>query len=454
MQFAGQRTNMNLQLIEDPINVLIKLTPDVLPDPEAVLITGITPQMTIADGLTEAEFLKLFHDRAVKPDTIFLGYNSIRFDDEFVRFLNYRNFYDAYGWQSKNGSSRWDLLDVVRMTRALRPDGIAWPFDSSGKPSNRLPLLTGLNKIDHASAHDALDDVNATIALTRLVQQKQPKLFEFLLKMRNKAEVSKLVLSPAPFVYSCGEYPSEFEKTSVAAAVGQPSDKQKILVYDLRFDPKEFSAMSTAELKKRWQLRHDDDSWEPFPVTTLQFNRCPAVAPLSVMDQASQKRLQLDLKVIEAHYQTLKSSEAFVERLQEIQEMLNKQKQIEWTSDDKSVDEQLYDGFFDRHDNKLMAEVHKATPDNLSNFMTEFHDPRLKALLPLYKARNYPSQLSSEERVDWELFCQQRLFSGNEQSRLARYLQRITELGAKPITKKNEYMLEELKLYGESIMPA
>jgi exodeoxyribonuclease-1 len=133
--------------------------------------------------------------------------------------------------------------------------------------------------------------------------------------------------------------------------------------------------------------------------------------------------------------------------------MLNKQKQIEWTSDDLSVDEQLYDGFFDDRDKNLMTDIHDASPETLSNFITQLNDPRLKALLPLYKARNYPADLSSQERSDWEAFCQQRLMSGKTQSRLARYMQRITELATKPTTDKDQYLLEELRLYGESIMP-
>src|ERR1035437_7390415 len=82
MQFAGQRTDLALKPVSEPVNVLIKLTPDVLPSPDAVLVTGITPQQTLADGLPEAEFLKLFYDEVVRPDTVFVGFNSIRFDDE------------------------------------------------------------------------------------------------------------------------------------------------------------------------------------------------------------------------------------------------------------------------------------------------------------------------------------------------------------------------------------
>ena len=204
MQFAGQRTNVEMEPIGDPVNILIKLTPDVLPDPEAVLLTGITPQSTQADGMTEAEFLKYFYDEIVTPDTCFLGYNTVRFDDEFMRFLHYRNFYDPYEWQWTNNCSRWDILDVVRMTRALRPEGIEWPMNDDGKPTNRLELLTKANNLDHYAAHDALSDVYATIAIAKLIRDKQQKLFEFLFDYRGKKKIQELVGADKPFVYSSG----------------------------------------------------------------------------------------------------------------------------------------------------------------------------------------------------------------------------------------------------------
>ena len=453
MQFAGQRTDMELRPVGDPVNIFIKLTPDVLPDPEAILVTGITPQITLAEGVTEAEFLTTFYNTVVADDTIFLGFNSIRFDDEFMRFMHYRNFYDAYKWQWQNGCSRWDLLDVVRMTRALRPQGINWPFDSSGRPANRLGLLAEVNKLNHTNAHDALGDVNATIALAQLIYQRQPKLFDFLLSMRDKQKVSELVLSDQPFVYSSGIYPSEFEKTTVAAAVVQPSERQTAIVFDLRFDPDEFSGLSVSELAKRWQEKTSDVA-ALLPVKLLQFNRCPAVAPLNVLDAPSRKRLQLDEAVMEDHFKKLKHLKGFGEKLVEALELRDQQRQTEWTSDNQSVDGQLYDGFFDSPDNNLLAVIRAANPAELADFISQVHDSRLQALLPLYKARNYPADLTAEEREAWEVFCQTRLLVGQTSSRLAKYLQRIQELAATTNDSSQTYILEELRLYGESIMPA
>ena len=119
MQFAGQRTTLELEPIGEPYNILVKLNDDTLPNPDALMVTGITPQSTQADGYTEAEFAKLLMDEIFTEDTITVGFNNIRFDDEFIRAFFWRNFYDPYEWCWRDGRSRWDMLDVVRMTRAL-----------------------------------------------------------------------------------------------------------------------------------------------------------------------------------------------------------------------------------------------------------------------------------------------------------------------------------------------
>ncbi len=455
MQFAGQRTDMDLQPIGEPVNLLIKLTPDILPDPDAILVTGITPQQTIAEGVTEAEFLKVFTDEIATPGTIFVGYNSVRFDDEFMRFLLYRNFYDAYEWQWKDDRGRWDLLDVVRMTRALRPDGIEWPYSPDGRASNRLELLTAVNKIDHQDAHDALADVKATMAVAKLIKTKQPRLFDFLLNIRDKRKVAALVGGNDPFVYTSGKYPSEFEKTTIAIKLADHPKKQGALVYDLRHDPIEFTELSPKQLAERWAFTRDENAPPRLPVKTLQYNHCPAVAPMSVLDEASQKRLQIDLQTIGANRQKLASLPDFIPRLLEALELLDKKQQAELLGNEQDVDAQLYDGFIGDADRNVSRALRVAEPDDLDGFATNLKDIRLKALLPLYKARNFPESLSGDERETWEKFCSQKLVGGGQNSRMAKFIERLQSLAIRPgLTQNHQYLLEELKLYGESIMPA
>ncbi len=452
MQFAGQRTDMNLKPIGEPVNILIKMTDDILPDPGAILVTGITPQQTIADGMTEAEFLKIFASEVSTPGTIFVGFNSIRFDDEFMRFLQYRNYYDAYEWQWKDDRSRWDLLDVVRMTRALRPDGIKWPVDSEGKPANRLTMLSAINGLDHENAHDALSDVNATIALAQLLKEKQPKLFDYLLTMRDKKEVAKLVEGGQAFVYASGKYSSDYEKAAVVVRIAAHTEQGGALVYDLRYDPTEFLDLTPEKLVEYW-TRAWDDPGPRLPIKTLKYNRCPAVAPLGVLDKSSQERLKIDLAQVEKHAETLTKNPEFVKNVLKALEILNKKQQVSMLANEQQVDAQLYDGFIGDQDRKLMVKVHEADINEADNLVKEFSDKRLKALWPLYKARNFPKQLTDEEKTIWETYRTQKLVNEKD-NRLMQYFSQIDEAAQRPgLTKNQQYLLEELKLYGESIAP-
>lgn len=455
MQFAGQRTDMNLQPIGDPQDILIRMSDDTVPEPDAILITGITPQKTIAEGVTEAEFLRIFENDIATSDTIFVGYNTVRFDDEFMRYLHYRNFYDPYEWQWRDGRSRWDILDVVRMMRALRPEGITWPFAPDGSPSNRLELLTKVNNLEHLNAHDALSDVSATIAIARLIRNKQQALFDYLLSIRSKKEVIALTHSGQPLVYSSGRYPSEFEKTTVVIPIGEPMESRGRLVYDLRHDPAQFVDMKPEELAEAWTYKRDADASVPrVPVKLLQYNHCPAIAPIGVLDAAAQDRIKLDLKTIARHRAVLSKYPEFAKKIRESFEQMREQRQTRLVSDEVSVDAQLYDGFFVDADKTKMSVVRAADVKEVAGLDLVFKDDRLSSLLPLYRARNFPQSLTDEQRVDWERYRERKLLGGKQSSKLAKYFERLSELANQPsLSQEKQYLLEELQLYGQSIMP-
>jgi exodeoxyribonuclease-1 len=455
MQFAGQRTDMELHPVGDPVNVLIRLAPDTLPDPDAVLVTGITPQETLEHGISEVAFLQQFYETVVVPDTIFLGFNSIRFDDGFMRFLNYRNLYDPYRWQWCDGCSKWDLLDVVRLTRALRPNGINWPFAPDGKPSNRLELLTSLNGLDHENAHDAGSDVAATIAVARLIRDKQPKLFQFLLDMRDKKKVAAFVSSGEPFIYTSGSYPAEYEKTTVVIKLADYENGQGAVVYDLREDPSQWVAKSAVELAAAMAWRPRNDPRPHVPVKVLHYNRCPAVAPLQVLDAASQERLHLDMEAVAENARKLQAQPDFAVAVREAMAASTaRPQQGQLVTDEQTVDGQLYDGFMGDADRRRTERLHASTPGAINQFAGSFQDMRLNTLLPLYKARNYPESLTNAEQIVWEAFCRTRLTGGGENSRYAAYMARLKEiLEMRNLTARQHQLLEGLRSYGESLIP-
>lgn len=452
MQFAGQRYSSELKPIGQPDNLLIKLHADVVPEPEAVLITGITPQATALEGLTEVEFLQYFHKEILKPNMVIAGFNSIRFDDEFMRFLQYRNYFDAYEWQWQDQRSRWDFLDVIRMTRALRPEGIAWPMTEDGKPTNRLELLTKVNGLTHEHAHDALSDVYAVSEIARLIRNKQPKLYDYLLSMRDKKKVAEFIQANRIFVYTSGKYSNEHEKTTVVTSLASHPKKQGVLVYDLRHDPTEWFSKSAAELVVSWKYNPDPDA-PRVPVKTMQFNRCPAIAPLGVLDESAKERLHIDLEQIQKHAALLKKDPSFVDRLLEALTILDAEQEKIYAKD-VPVDERLYDGFIADAD-RIKMRVVRALPSNeVADFIPDFTDDRLNKLWPLYKARNFPQLLNEQERAAWDAHVATFLMGSGPQG-LQAFFAKLETLAQENATDSNKiYLLEELQLYGQALMPA
>jgi exodeoxyribonuclease-1 len=446
MQFAGQRTDMNLVPIGEPYNVLVKLDDDTLPSPDAVMVTGITPQMTTADGVSEAEFAKLLANEIFTPDTITVGFNNVRFDDEFIRALFWRTFHDPYEWAWKDGRSRWDMLDVVRMTRALRPEGIAWPV-VDGVASNRLELLSAENGLDHVKAHDALSDVEALIGVTKLIKEKQPQLYEYLLKMRDKNEIKKLINldEKKPFVYVSGRYDGAWNKATIAFPL-TAGKNGNVVVYDLRYDPTDFVGLSPKELAKKlyatWDERKSED-FVPLPAKELQYNRTPAIAPLGVLAHGNGwQRLGLVQDEIEARIKILLQHPDFAERLRELFENKHEFKAL------PDPESKLYDGFLNDRDRLRVEAVRNATENQLADFAPDFQDERLPALLLHYKARNYAATLSEDEVVQWEAWRSEHL-----QMQLQPFVMSLQRIAAKTTDEEKQFLLQELQLWAESIVP-
>ncbi len=474
MQFAGQRTSLDLEPIGEPVNILVKMTDDALPSPSAINVTGITPQDTLRDGIKEAEFCRYISEEIFVPETVAVGYNTVRFDDEFMRACLWRNFYDPYEWEWKEGRSRWDMLDVVRLTRALRPEGIEWPVTEDGKATNRLELLTKLNGLSHEHAHDALSDVYATIAVAKMVKEKQPKLFEYLYKMRDKKEVKKLVNldNKKPFVYASGRYSSEFNKTTVAFPLTS-SRNGNILIYDLRYNFDELmakSAFSSTGLEfsstsyagapgepslrdeplghvrnirvensnqnksQKKQILATHSSYFPI-VKELCFNKCPAVAPISVLESnGGWGKIGLTKEIVQRNLEALLSHPEFAEQMRSGYE---NRPEFPPAVEPETA---LYEGFLDDTDRVKVSAVRNAEVNKLADFHPEFHDPRLPELLLHYKGRNFPETLAEEEMARYEEYRQERL--KRQAPKFMVELEKVTD----------DFIKEELMLYMQSLL--
>jgi len=457
-QFAGVRTDA--QLAETGPLRMYHCQPaaDALPEPEACLLTGITPQQALARGLPEAGFAAAIEAELAVPGTVGVGYNSMRFDDEVTRHLFWRNLIDPYAREWKNGCGRWDLLDVVRCTYALRPEGLEWPRGDDGRVTLRLEKLAAANGLAHAAAHDAGSDVRATIALARLLRARQPRLWEFLLQRRSKQavadEIASAQRSGRPLLHVSGRYPIERGALALVWPLApHPVNRNEVIVWDLAEDPAQLAGLDAAAVQARLYTRTADlpAGVARLPLKTIHLNRAPVViADTRVLSPAQAERWGVDFAAVERHLRAA--------------QRLAPQWRALWPAvyariaraEPVDVDEDLYGGFFGDADRRALERLRAQPPQpGQAPPRVAFDDARLDELVWRWRARNFPATLSEEERARWQQHCAARLHGGAGGAlTLAAYQQRIDALAeAHADDERALALLEALADWGEQVAP-
>jgi len=418
VQLAAIRTDEQLRPVGQPMTWFAQPMRDSLPHPMACLVTGITPQRALREGGTECEFARQIHEQMMIAGTCSAGYNSLRFDDQVSRHLFFRNFIDPYEREYKNGNSRWDLIDLVRMCYALRPEGLVWPERETGVPSFRLEALTAANGIEHAGAHDALVDVQATIDLARLIARVQPRLFQWALGMRDKKTVSDLLDTRTwePVLHTSSRIPAVRGCTTLVLPLATVPDRPKeTIVVDLMADPEALIHLPVEDLRDRLFVPAADlpEGVERIALKTVASNKVPMLAPAATLRGVDQQRIGLDEDRCRQHLSILLKHREEV-RVKVMELFLPVPREPGPDPDDS-----LYSGgFFTNRDRDTMNRLRLSRPADLGDFATQFDDPRLPELLFRYRARNFPDTLSAEEADRWETDRLTRLHDDSVDGRL------------------------------------
>lgn len=457
-QFAGIRTDPELNIIGEPLVIYCQPGPDVLPHPDACLITGITPQKAYAEGLPEYEFIRRIHHELARPGTCGVGYNSIRFDDEVTRYTLYRNFYDPYAREWQYGNSRWDIIDMVRLTYALRPEGISWPMGPEGQPSFRLEQLTQSNGIAHEAAHDALSDVYASIALARLIRQKQPKLYDYVFRYRDKKLLAELLdlRQPKPVLHVSSMFPAKQGCTSLVLPLARhPGNSNGIIAYDLTHQPQDLLELDVEAIRERLFVRRDElaEGVERIPLKTIHLNKCPVLATPKLLDEAAAERLGIDVQSCFSHWKQI------VNERGEVGELATRVAQVFADREFAAItdpDRMLYSGgFASPHDKAVFEELRRADGPSLASQNFVFEDSRYSELLFRYRARNFPQHLNEQEQQQWREYCQQKVTDPNSDAGidLAAYQARIDELlEAGDLSDAQQDVLYQLLDWGDALL--
>jgi len=450
-QFAAIRTDAELNEIGTAVMTYCRPAPDYLPDPQSCLITGITPQLCLERGVPEYQFASEIEHMFSQPGTIGVGYNTIRFDDEFTRFMLWRNLADPYAREWQNNCGRWDLLDVVRTTYALRPEGIVWPTKEDGRPSFKLEHLSAANDLAHAAAHDALSDVRATIALAQLIRQHQPRLFDFCFTLHKKDAVADQISlhAPRPFLHVSGMVPAERGCLMLAWPLAMhPTNKNEVIVWDLAFDPAELFELDATSIRTRLFTAAAalPEGVNRLPIKTIHINKSPVVINnLNTLTPALAERWGMDIA----------TGLQYASRFANAPDM-----QTIWrdvfqrpAAGAVDVDADLYGGFVGNNDRRVLNRLRSLSPEQLAHAQPSFDDPRLEELLFRYRARNYPSTLNESEALRWHEYRAARLFEGAGGARTLERLFNEIDTLAETADERGETILSALYDYAEAIAP-
>ncbi len=408
-QFAAIRTDAELEIIDEPISFFVQPANDLLPSPAATLVTGITPQQALRDGVIEAEAIARIFDEMSRPETCSVGYNSLRFDDEFVRFGLWRNFFDAYEREWRGGNSRWDLLDVMRLMHALRPEGIVWRQREDGKGTSfKLEHLAEDNGLREGMAHEALSDVRALIGLARKLKTAQPKLWDYALTLRDK-KVAMRMLDPfvmQPLLHVSQRFPAtRLCAAPVLPLTRHPRIDSRVVVFDLMQDVEPLLSLSPEEIAGRLYVARADlpEGQERIALKEVHANRCPALVEWNHLRDADFERLGIDPALVEARADRLrKAGPALAEKIRQVYAAAP-------NFPPGDADGALYEGFIPDSDKRLAAQVRATPPHRIASSGFEFRDPRLQALLFRYRARNWPDSLGLGEQTRWRDYLRERL---------------------------------------------
>jgi exodeoxyribonuclease-1 len=453
-QFAAIRTTPELEIIGDPVSIFCKPAPDVLPSPGACLVTGITPQRADVEGIIEAEFAAHVNEILAEPGTCGVGYNSLRFDDEFTRHLLYRNFYDPYAREWEHNNSRWDVIDLARMCYALRPHGIEWPVRDDGTPSFRLEDLARANHVPQRRAHDALSDVEALLGFARILRYKQPRLWDWHFALRKKQRVFELldVVQMTPLLHVSSRYPSSRGCLAMVAPIaGHPTSPNGVIVYDLDSDPAPLLELDADTIADRVFTRRADlpEGIERIPLKAVRANRTPALAPISVLKATDTTRIALDVEKNLRHLEQLRAASGLAEKVRRV---FARESKPEPALDAEVA---LYDCFMSDDDRLLLRSVRETPPEQLGARPFAFKDTRCAELLFRYRARNWPQTLTADESARWQDLRRRRLETATSATprTLDEYFAEIAEARADERTTAEQHVvLDQLEVWGRTIL--
>ena len=398
LQIACIRTDGDFNIVDpecDILNLRCRRLPWITPSPGAMLVTGVTHDQLERAPLSHYEMMCAVNAAYENwsPAT-FIGYNSLRFDEELLRHGLFSSLYPAY-LTSQRGCGRADVYRMLQVVTALAPGVIALP-EINGRPSMKLGNVLRANGIvfSEDEAHDALADVRGTIALLKLMRQRCPIIVEHMLGMASR-DGAATFLDQNPIIRHVTHFGTA-HLAMVKPMAANPDNRNEVAIFDLGFDTAPYLNMSVDELANALRSL-------PRVISSIRLNAQPAILTReALLDETVERNPEdIDDYTIEARAISISLAQHFRDNVAEAMQLLQRR-----YIPGPYIEEQLYSGGFPSFaDKRLASRFHRITDwrQRLA-LVNEFDDARLRthALRLVYAEapRALPSP-ALDELHDW-----------------------------------------------------
>jgi exodeoxyribonuclease-1 len=366
LQFAAIHTDAELNEIER-FEVRCRILPHVVPSPGAMRVTGVPAAQLIDPSLpSHYEMVRLIREKFLAwSPAIFAGYNSIDFDEHLIRQALYKTLHSPYLTNS-NGNARTDILSMVQAASLFAPEVLTLPTNANGKPVFKLDRVAPANGFNHANAHDALADVEATIFLARRIMERAPDIWSAFMRFSQKATVADFMTGETIFCLSDFYFGSPY--AWLVTHLGQNDDKNaEHYVFDLSVDPESLVGLDDEALSARLGR-------SPKPVRRVKSNAAPILVPAEDAP-AIAVATTLPPGECERRAEFIAGDAAFKARLIAALEAGREAREPS-----PHIEEQLYDGFLSQSDLVLCEQFHVAPWFGRPAIIERLQDQRLRSL--------------------------------------------------------------------------
>jgi len=445
LQFAAIRTDEDFNELERH-QFFIRLNPDVIPAPYAMM-THLIRLDQLKTGQCEYEAIQEIHQLVNTPETISVGYNTLGFDDEFLRFSFYRNLLPSYTHQWANGCSRLDLFPIVTLYFLHKKESLRWP-ENNGKTNLKLENLNALNHLADGQAHDAMVDVEATLALAKKLKS-YTKMWDYAVGYFNKnTDVKRFRQLPIAFE---SVYAPHREALLVASSLG-PGKNYQAPVLCLGSHLHYKNQMLWLRLDKEDLIKTTGNTIAQHTyVLRKRFGEQPILLPPlpRFLEQIDEERL----KLADKNKTWLKDHSNI---LQLICDYYQNYKYPEVPACDLNAN--LYIQPFPTPEEEYQCrQFHQADIKTKCTLLSKFENDCLKMLAIRLIGRNFKDELSDPEKTIFQRYLES-IFSNDEEKNPVDYknqkhlspkkvLEQIEGLMQKELNSEEKEILEELKDY-------